>query len=123
MATPVTAAPHVFVQLAERLPLLDLVVAGDAMVRLGHTSLDALRETAHDIRGRRGVRALLAARSVRSGVDSPMETRLRQPILLAGLPEPDINRDVISSQGGWLARPDLSYPEWKIAIECGSSAR
>lgn len=46
-----------------------------------------------------------------------METRLRLLIVHAGLPEPDINRDVIGSRGGWLARPDLSYPEWKIAIE------
>src|SRR5262245_31948930 len=113
----VTAPPQVFVQLADRLSLLDLVVAGDAMVRHGHTFLDALRETANAVRGRRGIRARQAARSVRACVDSPMETRLRLLIVHAGLPEPETNRDVISSHGGWLARPDLSYPEWKIAIE------
>ncbi len=46
-----------------------------------------------------------------------METRLRLLIVHAGLPEPAINRDVIGRHGGWLARPDLSYPDWKIAIE------
>ena len=113
----IASPPQVFVQLADRLPLLDLVIAGDAMVRPGHTSLDALREAADQARGRRRVRARLAARSVRARVDSPMETRLRLLIVHAGLPEPDINRDVIGRHGGWLARPDLSYPDWKIAIE------
>ena len=113
----VSAAPHVFVQLAERLSFLDLVVAGDAMVRAGHASLESLRETARSVPGRRGVRVRQASRSVRAGVDSPMETRLRLLMVLAGLPEPDINRDVIGRHGGWLARPDLSYPAQKIAIE------
>jgi hypothetical protein len=114
---PVSAPEHVFTQLAERLPLLDLVVAGDAMVRSGNTSLECLRATADSAGGQRGIRARMAARQVRSGVDSPMETRLRLLIVLAGLPEPVVNQDVISSRGGWLARPDLSYPHWKLAIE------
>jgi very-short-patch-repair endonuclease len=113
----VTSPTQVFVQLVDRLPLLDLVIAGDALVRRGHTSLDALREAADQVRGRRGVRARSAARSVRARVDSPMETPLRLLIVHAGLPERETNRDVISSHGGWLACPDLSYPEWKIAIE------
>jgi hypothetical protein len=46
-----------------------------------------------------------------------METRLRLLIVLAGLPEPVIGHVVADSDGGWLARPDLSYPELRIAIE------
>ncbi len=37
--------------------------------------------------------------------------------MLAGLPEPQVGRPVYDSDGGWLAKPDLSYPEHKIAIE------
>ena len=48
--------------------------------------------------------------------DSPMETRLRLLIVRAGLPRPDANRDVVVD-GAWLARPDLSYPALRIAIE------
>jgi hypothetical protein len=46
-----------------------------------------------------------------------METRLRLLIVLSGLPEPAIGHVVLDSDGGWLAKPDLSYPELKIAIE------
>jgi hypothetical protein len=111
----VTAATPLFVQLAERLRLLDLVIAGDALCRA--TPAECLRDAAMLARGRRGIRARRSAALVRPGVDSPMETHLRLVIVLAGLPEPVINQDVFSSRGGWLARPDLSYPEWKIAIE------
>jgi hypothetical protein len=79
--------------------------------------VEHLRESAKRARGRRAIRARRAAALVRLGVDSPMETHLRLVIVFAGLPEPVVNRDVFNSRGGWLARPDLSYPEWKIAIE------
>ena len=48
--------------------------------------------------------------------DSPMETRLRLLLVLGGLPCPESNRDVVVD-GEWLARPDLSYPALRIAIE------
>ena len=35
----------------------------------------------------------------------------------SGLPEPHVGHDIHDSDGGWLARPDLAYPELKIAIE------
>jgi hypothetical protein len=113
----VTAAAPLFVQLSERLQPLDLVIAGDAMIRSGQSSLECLKDAAKAARGRAGIRARYAASLVRSRVDSPMETHLRLLIVLSGLPEPVLNRDVINSQGGWLARPDLSYPTWKVAIE------
>jgi hypothetical protein len=46
-----------------------------------------------------------------------MESRLRLLLVLAGLPEPRIGHVIYDSDGGWLAQPDLSYPEFKIAIE------
>ncbi|HYJ68779.1 MAG TPA: DUF559 domain-containing protein [Nocardioidaceae bacterium] len=111
----VTAAAPLFVQLAERLALLDLVIAGDALCRA--IPVEHLCAAAKLARGRTGIRARRSAALVRPGVDSPMETHLRLVTVLAGLLEPVINRDVFNSRGLWLARPDLSYPEWKIAIE------
>ncbi|WP_432885786.1 hypothetical protein ACQPYH_02155 [Kribbella sp. CA-245084] len=68
--------------------------------------------------GARGIRlAREAAALVRSGVDSPMESRLRLLLILNGLPEPRIGYVVNDSAGGWLATPDLSYPELRFAIE------
>ncbi|MEV0802795.1 DUF559 domain-containing protein [Kribbella sp. NPDC050281] len=46
-----------------------------------------------------------------------MESRLRLLLVLDGLPEPEVGRVVLDSDGGWLAQPDLCYPEFKIAIE------
>jgi len=47
---------------------------------------------------------------------SPLETSLRLAIVWAGLPEPQLNRDVYAD-GRFLACVDLCYPELKIAIE------
>ncbi len=46
-----------------------------------------------------------------------MESALRLVILEAGLPAPQVNVPVHDGDGGWLARPDLSYPQWRIALE------
>jgi very-short-patch-repair endonuclease len=46
-----------------------------------------------------------------------MESLVRWTLVLARLPEPRINADVFDSHGGWIARPDLSWPDRRIAIE------
>ena len=97
-------------------PLVELVVFGDAAVRRGWTTPAQLINFAGSARGR-GVRvAREAAGLVCARVDSPMETRLRLLLVLAGLPTPHVNRPV-HDQAGWVATPDLSYPESKIALE------
>jgi hypothetical protein len=86
----VATSEHVFLQLAAHLDLVDLVIVGDALVRLGRTTTDALVEATNTSTGVRGVRlARRAAMLVRDRVDSPMETRLRLLIVLGALPEPD----------------------------------
>jgi very-short-patch-repair endonuclease len=95
-----------------------LVVLGDAMLRQGLVTVDELRAAAGAAARRRGVvAARSAAQLVRPGVDSPQETTLRLLIRAAGLPEPEVNLDVVDAAGYWVARPDLSYPAWRIAIE------
>ena len=67
--------------------------------------------------GRRGNRRMRAAIPLlEPHTDSPMETRLRLLIVRAGLPRPVAGHDVVVD-GEWLARPDLSYPGLRIAIE------
>ena len=46
-----------------------------------------------------------------------METRLRMLIVLAGLPEPQVNFTIRHSDGRVRYRLDLSYPELTLAIE------
>jgi hypothetical protein len=115
---PLTPPVRTFIDLANCCGLSDLVTAGESLVRHGGSNPEALVETALSTVGVRGIRlAREAAALVRRGVDSPMESRLRLLLVLAGLPEPEVGRTVHSADGGWLARPDLSYPAEKIAIE------
>jgi hypothetical protein len=116
----VSPPPRTFLDLAPYCDLTELVTAGDSLVR--RTSVDpeqliALTSAAIGVRNVRLARE--AAALVRSGVDSPMESRLRLLIVLAGLPEPVVGYTILDSAGGWLARPDLSYPDpdRMIAIE------
>lgn len=114
---PLTSPADTFVDLAGDLNLVDLVVLGDSLVRRGLLDCDALMATA-DIAPRRDVRlARRAARLVRAGVDSPMETRLRLLLVLAGLPEPVVNHVIRDDQGNWAFRLDLAYPEVRVAVE------
>ncbi|WP_329004979.1 hypothetical protein OHA18_16495 [Kribbella sp. NBC_00709] len=113
-----TPPGRTFLDLAPYCDLVDLVSAGDSLVRRTDLRPEHLVELAAATIGVRGIRlAREAAALVRLGVDSPMESRLRLIIVLNGLPEPRIGHVVTDSAGGWLAQPDLSYPEVKFGIE------
>lgn len=107
-----------FAELAEMLSLVDLVILGDAMVRRGFVGRAELVECVTAMSRRRGVRlARRAASLVRACVDSPMETRVRLLLVLAGLPEPTPGYCVRDSVGGWIGEVDLAFSGCKIAIE------
>lgn len=108
---------QVFVELAEQLTLVDLVVVGDWMVRNRKVGLTELRAFCADSRMPAARAARVAADHVRERVDSPMETRLRMLILLAGLPEPEVNLTLRDEYGVPVRRHDLSYPDRKVALE------
>lgn len=113
----VTTGPNTFIDLATVLDLVQLVSVGDSLVRVGRATRKQLVDAARE-KGRRHIRkARVAASYVRSRVDSPPESRTRMLLCLGGLPEPCVNIDVYSDSGRWLARPDLSYPALRIAIE------
>ena len=112
----VTSGAKTWADLAPRLGLDDLVVLGDAALRHGWADLVELTDMAARP-GRRGSRRMRAAIPLlEPRTDSPMETRLRLLLVRAGLPRPQAGRDVVVD-GEWLARPDLSYPSLRIAIE------
>ncbi|MCS5495993.1 hypothetical protein NY547_01910 [Cnuibacter physcomitrellae] len=58
-----------------------------------------------------------ALAEARPGVDSPRETALRLAIVDAGFPEPVVNGYVQSAEGFIVAKADLSYPRYRVAIE------
>jgi hypothetical protein len=115
----ISAPEQAFVELAEQLSLVDLVVVGDFMVRRGWVTPEALVAHATGPIGRPA--AARAAVHVRRDVDSPMETRLRLLLVLAGLPEPSVNHKVFGEDGRLRYRFDLSYPALRIAVEYDGS--
>jgi hypothetical protein len=113
----VTTALTTFVDLADSLDLVDLVVLGDSLVKRNLVTPEGLVETAASFNGRSRALARRAASLVRAEVDSAMESRLRMLMVLAGLPEPVVNHEIYWSDGRVRWRFDLSYPEHKIIIE------
>ena len=108
----ITAPARLFTDLATVLPLVDAVVLGDWLVRHRMTTCEQLVAAAS---GRSEPE--LAASYVRDRVDSPMETRLRLLLVLAGIPEPQVNVDVHDARGRFVARVDLVWPGVRLAVE------
>lgn len=114
---PLTSPVGTFFELAETLGLIDLVVLGDSLVRAGRVTPRDLVEQAAGSSRRGARRAREAAAFVRAGVDSPMETRLRLLLVLAGLPEPRVNLALTDGEGNVRRRLDLAYDQWRVAVE------
>ncbi len=99
---------------------VDLVAAGDALVRRMQplATMSDLTNAVRDHRGHRGARLLRQAMaSVRPGVDSPMETQIRLMIVEAGLPEPVVNATIRNRHGAFIALGDMVYPTYRVLVE------
>ncbi len=112
----VTSPLRTFLDLAEDLDLVDLVVLGDSLVRTTSVTPEELVEGAATP-GRYRRHARRAAAMVRAGVDSAPETRLRLLLVLAGLPEPEVNIVIHDEDGVVLRRVDLGYRRQKVGVE------
>lgn len=106
-----------FIELGGQLGLVDLVVVGDWLVRRRGVTPEGLVRACEHSKHRDSRKALVAARFVRRDVDSPMETRLRMLLVLAGLPEPVVNLVVRDDLGAVVRRYDLAYPLARLAVE------
>lgn len=113
----VSAPIPMFVELASMLSLVDLVVVGDNLVRRKAFTPEELVAACDRSADPHAHEARRAARLVRAGVDSPMETRLRLLIVLAGLPEPMVNHEILDGSGRVVRRFDLAYPHLRLIVE------
>jgi hypothetical protein len=112
-----TAIPeHCWMAAAGHLNLLELVTAGDWLLRSRRTTLAKLESYVRSTSGRGCRSARAAIGMVRERVDSPRETWLRLCLVLAGLPTPECNL-VIGDHRGPIGRVDLVYLAFKIIIE------
>jgi hypothetical protein len=112
----ITDPTRTFLDLAEDLDLVEMVVVGDRLVRAGRVTPTTLVNAA-DTPGRHRRLARRAASLVRAGVDSPTETRTRMLCVLAGLPEPEANIVFHDADGLVLRRADLGYRRARVSIE------
>lgn len=126
----VTSPATTWAMLAPLLTVDELVRVGDAIVRIprrrgmqrGDES-DALGtreqlEAAMNAGRRHGVGRLRAALPmIRVGSASPGETDLRLACIRAGLPEPQLDIDVMDRSGVAIGYTELAYPAWRVLIE------
>jgi hypothetical protein len=103
-----TAPLRTAFDLARSQALVEAVVCVDAMLHLGLVGREELAGYVAEHPGWRGVRRAAAALDhADGGAESPMESRLRLLLVLAGLPRPIVNEPLYGRAGDFLARPDL----------------
>lgn len=117
---PASTPASCWVECGAMLDLDDLVVLGDAIVtehrcRTTPEELRAVLDLHGSCRGARRLRAALEL--IRAGPGSPQESRSRLAIIRAGLPEPELQVDVLDEHGHFVGRVDLAYPAERIAVE------
>lgn len=109
----VSCGAGLFAELAGRLELVDLVVAADHLLARRWCTRAQLAAAAQRLRGVARAVAVRAAALAAVGSESPMESRLRVLLVLAGFPPPVVNGVV---KGG-AYRLDLSWPMLRLAVE------
>lgn len=114
---PATDVLTTFIQCAGYLSLVEQVVLGDALVRKFPISAEQLRSACDRSTEYYANAARKAARFVRDRVDSPMETRVRVLLVLAGLPEPTVDHRVYWPDGRLRRRYDLYYECARLLVE------
>ncbi|WP_326555379.1 endonuclease domain-containing protein [Micromonospora sp. NBC_01813] len=119
---PLTTGVRTAFDLGRSLPRADALGALDTVLRrrlVTRAHLAAYIDTRPRLRGLQQVRELLALAEPLS--ESPMESRLRLLLHDAGLPKPTPQYEVrdapLGGKGRFIARVDLAYPQWRIAIE------
>jgi hypothetical protein len=116
----VASVVDVWCQLATSLTRDELIILGDSLVRRQNppATMDQLKRAVASHSGRPGVRLLREALAlVRERTDSARETRLRLIIVRAGLPEPEVNPEIVNRYGAFLAWGDLVYRRYRVLVE------
>lgn len=113
-----TSPARTFVDLAALLSIGDLVAVGDAVMRRWGVTTDELdRVVRRRLRYTGKVKARHVVPLLNPRAESPQESRLRIVMRDDALPQPEVNLVIKDDAGQFIARCDLGYEEWKIAIE------
>jgi hypothetical protein len=115
---PATSAARTVADLAGELPLIEAVVIADMALQRGLLDLARLRGRLTCQAGRKGSLRLRRVIDLSEpAAESPMETRLRLLLVLAGLPRPEAQVRLHDESGRFLARPDLYYRVERLCLE------
>jgi hypothetical protein len=107
---------ELFLELSGLLSLPDLVAAGDHLAQHGWLTPEALQAFCAGVSDRGIGTARSAASHVRAGAESPMESKARLLLALAGFPEPEINPSAVDVRGA-RRRYDLVFREARLLVE------
>lgn len=115
---PTTSPLRTVVDLASRKPLTEGVVAADNALHAGLVSIAEVRAYIAEHPRTKGITQLRRVVDLAEPkTESPMETRLRMLLVLAGLPRPEVQASMRDDEGRYLGRPDLFYRAQRLAIE------
>lgn len=115
---PVTSLPRTLADLLRTTHLVEVVVLSDQALNRGLLTIPDLTRWIARHSGRKGVRGLRRVLELTDpGAESPMETRLRLLIVLAGLPRPLTQVKLRDVRGDAIARVDLYFPEAQLVVE------
>lgn len=117
---PVTGLDRTVADLLRRLPFPEAVMVADAGLRQGLVREELLERTASG-RGCRMARAAIEFADKRS--ESAGESLSRVRIHRAGLPVPELQFVMLSSDGGFLGRLDFWWEEQRLAGEFDGMAK
>ncbi len=102
---------------AEFIPIEHIVAMGDVVLSRRLATRDDLLAMIRWARRRRGVvNARRAVPILEPRSQSPGESLVRAHLVLAGIPRPECNLEVIED-GEWLARADLAWPRARLIVE------
>lgn len=114
----VTTAARTALDIASRQPTDRAVPAIDSLARATRLQAADVELLVDRYRGRNGIRRARATLDlVDAGAESPRETWLRLLIVRSGLPRPRTQIPVLDEYRQLVARVDMGWEDWKIAVE------
>lgn len=107
-----------FLAYASDARVIDAIKVGDWLLNQRHMTLIELRELVAREPWRAGAReARWISGHLDAGARSLKESETRAVLVFAGLPEPEVNRDVRDADGTLLGCGDLVYLPWRLLVE------
>lgn len=115
-----TSPARTWCDLASLLELDDLIAAGDYLIHhdsplTSRAEIERVLDRMPRARGIRRAREALPLLSDRP--ESPQESKLRLILLRSGLPEPEINYEMVDTETGKEVRPDFRFRRYKVILE------